>query len=382
VWSPDGKYIAAHHEPLAGNPSDEIWVYPLSPDVSTAGEPTKIVLPRETYHILAGWSPGGELGVFIDSEAHTAIYTVATSGGRAVQVTPERGAPYYPRWSPDGERIYFRWFFGESDRDRLRDWLAGHEATAHVPAGGGNPVEIPPVESERTLGLCIPGGGHKVSPDGKRIVISAAQEPWDPKEGLDLWTIPLDGGRPTRLTRDASGEGYPCWSPCGKWIAFVDRYAKSENEGFNVICIIPAEGGEDRQVSSETDGVDGGAIAFSPDGERIAFFSDGAIKTVSVEGGEPKVLVAEVTSGRHSQLAYSPDGLKIAHNAMGKIWITRLGGGEPEELQSGLAGATRFSDLSWSPDGERIAFVGTIGGESEFWLIESFLPQRLVTAGK
>jgi Tol biopolymer transport system component len=382
VWSPDGKYIAAHHEPLAGNPSDEIWVYPLSPDVSSAGEPTKIVLSGATYHILAGWSTGGELGVFLESETHTAIYTVAASGGRAVQVTPEGGGPYYPRWSPDGARIYFRWFFAENDRDRLRDWLSGHEATAYVPAGGGKPVEVPPVQSERPLGITIPGGGHSVSPDGKRIVVSAAQEPWNPKEGLDIWTIPLNGGHATRLTNDASGEGYPCWSPCGRWVAFVDRYTESEDRGYNVICITPAEGGEIRRVSSETDSVDGGAIAFSPDGVWIAFFSNGAIKAIPVEGGEPKVLVAEVKSGRHSQLAYSPDGSKIAHNATGRIWTTLLGGGEPEELQTGLPEGARLSDLSWSPDGEKIAFVGTFGGDSEFWLIEDFLPKVVAETAK
>jgi hypothetical protein len=73
VWSPDGRYIAVNDEPLAGNPSDEIWVYPLSPDVSGAGEPTKIVLPRLTYHILSGWTPDGELGVFIESGKRSAI---------------------------------------------------------------------------------------------------------------------------------------------------------------------------------------------------------------------------------------------------------------------------------------------------------------------
>ncbi len=373
MWSPDGKYIAAHHEPLGGNPSDEIWVYRLSPDASSAGAPTKIVLPRSSGHILAGWTPDDELGVFIESEAHNAIYTVPVSGGKAVQVTP--GGGYYPRWSPDGARIYLRWFFGKGDTGRVGDLLAGYETTAYVPATGGDVVEVP-MQSHRELGIVIPGGGLNVSPDGKSIVISAAQLPWDPQEGLDIWTIPVEGGPPTRLTSDRSYEAYPCWSPDGQRVAFKDWYAKSEDEGFDAIYMLPAAGGEIRQITSEADSVGGGAIAFSPDGERIAFFSGGAIKTIPVGGGQPEVLVAEIEYGRHSQLVWSPDGSKIAHDADGKIWITPLDGGAPEELRTGLPEGTWHGDFSWSRDGDKIAFVGDIGGEAEFWLISDFLPEQ------
>jgi len=370
VWSPDGRYIAVNDEPLAGNPSDEIWVYPLSPDMSSAGEPTKIVLPRSTYHILSGWTPGNELGVFIKSEGLSAVYTAPASGGKAVQVTPRGG--YYPRWSPDGERIYLMKFFGESDTGRLTDLLAGYETVAYIPATGGDVIPIP---AHRGLGLVIPGGGLNVSPDGKRIVVSAGKTGWAPQEGIDLWTIPVDSGRPTRLTSDSSPELYPCWSPDGRWVAFTVLHEISGDESYYAIYMIPAEGGEPRQVTSALDSVGGGAIAFSPDGERIAYFSGDAIKTIPVQGGRPEVQVPGVQSGRHSQLAWSPDGKKIAHSAEGKIWITRLDGGAPEELRTGLPEDASIGDFSWSPNGEKIAFVGSIDSYAEFWLISDFLPE-------
>ncbi len=371
VWSPDGKYIAAHHEPGGTNDSKEIWVFPLSPDASSAGEPEKIALPHSSWNMLAGWTPEGQLGVFLESEEYWAGYTVPASGGKAVQITPESIIPLYPRWSPDGERIYLRGVYKEEENVKIE--------TLYVPAAGGDPVEVP-VQSERRLMVRVPGGGHNVSPDGKKIVFSAFQMPYDPKGGADVWTIPLDGGLPVQLTNDGSFEGYPCWSPDGEWIAFVDHCATSEKDGLDAIYVVPAEGGEARQITSEADSVGGGAIAFSPDGERIAFFSDGSIKTIPVEGGEPEMLVAEVKSGRHSQIAYSPDGSKIAHNAGGKIWITSLGRGKPEELRTGLPENAKLSEFGWSPDGEKIAFIASIGGKVEFWLIENFLPES--TAGK
>ena len=355
VWSPDGNYIAVHHEPGGTNDSKEILVFPLSPDASSAGEPEKIALPGSSMNMLAGWTPDGELGVFIQSQRHHAMYTVPAQGGKAVQVTPEGLGCYYPRWSPDGERIFLRWVRrGESPPVRM----------GYVPADGGAITEIP--WPERPFVSCVPGGGHNVSPDGRRIVISASH---------DIWTIPLEGGLPTRLTSDDSHEEYPCWSPDGEWVAFVDRHAKSEDEGFNAIYIVPAEGGQIRQVTSESDSVGRGAIAFSPDGKRIAFFSDGSIKTKPIEGGQPEVLVGEVESGRHSQLAYSPDGSKIAHNAGGKIWITPLDRREPEELRSGLPENAELGEFGWSPDGSKIVFIASIGGEAEFWLIDNFLPE-------
>ena len=367
VWSPDGRFIAGHLEPGKSNRSDELIVYELSPDRSSAKEIKKIALPRASLRMLAGWTPEDELGVFIETEQQSAIYTVPFNGGKAVQVVPDGGWPYYPRWSPDGKRIYFRGFTEEKDE----------VIALFVPASGGDPIEVL-VESERKLVSIIPGGGLNISPDGKKIVMSAYQEPYNPEEGSDLWAIPLDGRPPSRLTNDASFEGYPCWSPDGRSIAFTDWLRESGDDEFREIFTIPAEGGEIRQISTERDSVSGGAIAYSPDGKRIAFFSGTSICTMPVDGGQSLVLVKDIKTGvyrRHSDLAYSPDGTKIAHSAEGKIWITTLPGGVPQELHTGLSSDAKHSGFSWSPDSKKIAFSSEIGGELEFWLISNFLPR-------
>lgn len=362
VWSPDRRFIAVQG-PLSGRGVLAVWVYPVSADISSAGEPTKITLPQRSVGTLAGWTPKGELGLFMESESHLALYTVPAAGGKAVQVTPE-GVVYYPRWSPDGRRVYFRW---------VRPDLVPSVRMAYVSATGGDVVEVP--WPERPLMSVVPGGGHNMSPNGKQIVVSGAELPVAPGHGGDVWTIPMDGGRPTRLTNDRSAERYPCWSPDGRWVAFTDWYERSANEGYQAMFLVPAGGGPVRQITSEADSVGDGAIAFAPDGQRIAYFSRGAIMTVPIEGGQPEVLVADVKSGRHSQLQWSPDGTRIAHNAGGRIWITRLGGGRPEPLSTGLPDVAELGDFGWSPDSEKIVFMASTGGDLEFWLISGFLPQ-------
>jgi Tol biopolymer transport system component len=363
VWSPDRRFIAVQGPP-GGRGVLEVWVYPVSADASSAGEPIKIALLRRSVGTLAGWTPDGRLGIFMVSESHLALYTVPAAGGKAVQVTPE-GVVYYPRFSPDGTRIYLRWVRPNQDPP---------VRMAYVAATGGDVVEVP--WPERPLMSVVPGGGHNISPDGKQIVVSAAELPVDPGHGGDVWTIPMDGGRPTRLTNDRSAERYPCWSPDGQWIAFKEWYERSADEGYTAIFLVPAGGGPVRQVTSEADSVGDGAIAFAPDGRRIAYFSRGAIMTVPTEGRRPEVLVADVRSGRHSQLQWSADGTRIAHNAGGGIWITRLGGGRPEQLRTGLPDGAELGDFGWSPDGEKIVFMASTGGDLEFWLISDFLPRE------
>jgi Tol biopolymer transport system component len=371
VWSADGRFIAVKGEGNYGR-IDGILVYPVSPDASSVGVPTEIVLPKRPIGRLAGWTPDNEIGVFMQTEYHSAIYTVPASGGRAMQVTPE-GYPYYPRWSPDGERIFLRWVRVEEGASGIR--------VAYVPAAGGDVVEVQ--WPEQPLVSVVPGGGHNVSPDGKHIVIAAAEPALTAEHGGDVWTVPVDGGPLKRLTNDESQERYPCWSPDGRTIAFIDASdEESEDAGFAAIFVVSAGGGEPRRLTSEADSVGIAGIAFSPDGERIAFFSGDAIKTVPVHGGQPEVLVADVRSGMHSHLEWSPDGSRIAHNVLelspagvsGKIWITPLDGGAPEELRTGLPQDARLSDFGWSPDGERIVFLADSGGDFEFWLISDFLP--------
>ena len=367
IWSPDGEYVAA------GGILDivtvkEIWIYKVPSDATSAGEPTKIILPGIIKGLLAGWTPENELGAFIRTPYRSAVYTVPSSGGKAVQVTPD-GVVYYPRWSPDGKRIYLRWV-SENEDNPIQ--------LVYVPASGGNISRVP--WSNSGIGLTrVPGGGWNISPDGRKVVmIARGVESEDSLNFDDLRVFSLDDGVSKQLTSDESHEKYqkyPCWSPDGKWIAFVEWQETSDDEGFNAIFRIPAEGGEPIMISSEDDNIGDGAIAVSPDGRSIAFFSEGKIKTIPVEGGETRDLVNDVQSGRHSNLVWSPDGSKIAYNAQSesKIWITNLTTGEKTALKTGLPEDFWVSEFDWSPDGEKITFMTTSGHEPEFYLISNFM---------
>jgi Tol biopolymer transport system component len=68
--------------------------------------------------------------------------------------------------------------------------------------------------------------------------------------------------------------------------------------------------------------------------------------------------------------------MQIAYSDAGKIWIASVDSGLPQQLHTGLPEGTRSGTFSWSPNGEKIAFVGSSGGDPEFWLISEFLPKE------
>jgi Tol biopolymer transport system component len=51
-------------------------------------------------------------------------------------------------------------------------------------------------------------------------------------------------------------------------------------------------------------------------------------------------------------------------------------GGVPVEVKTGLRGDARSLHIGWSPDGEKIVFNASQGGDWELWLISDFLPEE------
>jgi tricorn protease len=70
-------------------------------------------------------------------------------------------------------------------------------------------------------------------------------------------------------------------------------------------------------------------------------------------------------------VSWSPDGQKIAFVSKGKIWTVPAEGGEPAEVKADVD--AQVYELDWSPDGRKIAFSGESGMDIEFWFMENFL---------
>lgn len=356
-WSPDGRMLAFVRY-VAGPPfRAELCIVRVSEQGGPLGSPVQIALPLITRDSVAGWTPDGRIGLILETPYHEYVYTIPVSGGKATQVTPLDGLAGIPRWSPDGKRIFFRWQGG---------------GLGHVSADGGEVTAHPGMEAARKSGFftIYPGAGNSVSPDGKTVVFAAGTA----TDGPNLHVVPVEGGE---LRQIAKMGRYPCWSPDGRWIAYLGPDDVDKDRP--AIYKVSPDGREVLRISRPSDDVVQGGIDWSPDGRWIAYFlrtasgSQGNMRLVSTEGGASRQVCGISDVRAHSDVSWSPDGRQLAFVSRGKIWVVPASGGEPVEVKTDLDASA--GTLDWSPDGRKIALSGESGMENEFWVMENFLPQ-------
>ena len=128
----------------------------------------------------------------------------------------------------------------------------------------------------------------------------------------DLWTVPRDGGRATRLTSGVGLESAPVFSPDGGTIAFTGEY-----DGNTDVFTIPAAGGIPHRVTFHP-GADV-AVGWTPDGKRILFRSaresaSRYTQLFSVPAAGGIAVRLPLPTAYHGQM--SPDGSHIAYSPL------------------------------------------------------------------
>ena len=103
----------------------------------------------------------------------------------------------------------------------------------------------------------------------------------------------------------------------------------------------------------------------------IAYFGrDKALRVIPAAGGPSRVLASSLGRGpfRGNGISWSPDGQEIAFTAGGRIWKVSRGGGEPSEILIPLQGTP--GQIDWSPDGKRLVFEFDSPQKIELWLMQ------------
>ena len=174
-----------------------------------------------------------------------------------------------------------------------------------------------------------------LSPDGSQMVYASLGPSAEESGGAGIYVIDTDGGRPHLLQKAGrrqwyAGDGWfrtsledPTFSPDGTKIAYIDGM----HDWGNGLRVMDADGSNVRVLLDSngelSDGISipycEGALAWSPDGSRLAFCGPGGIWVIGVDGsGLRKV----IPNGENP--SWSPDGSRIAYQVRGRMSLGPL----------------------------------------------------------
>ncbi|MBE3124336.1 MAG: S9 family peptidase [Acidobacteria bacterium] len=337
----------------------------------------------------------------------TDLWMVSWDGAEEVRLTSSLDGESTPRWSPDGRYLAFLTSRGTEEEKKLgaQIWLLDRR--------GG--------EAQRLTEIKGGVAEYAWSPDGRRLVIvSSDQDPADEPEKMEgwkrktkppividryhfkqdragylkrldshLWLFDIAGRKAEPLTAGPYSDTSPVWSPDGARIAFVSERGPDPDRApdSNVFVVEARPGAEVKQLTTH-EGPDGGRLAWSPDGQWIAFllgdepkfsaYNLNRLAVVPSAGGVPKLLTETLDRAVSGPLLWSPDGKNLTFlvddDRVVYVGRVSVGGGPIEKM---TAGRRTVSNISLGPDAAITLLAGTATEVAEVNALENGRLRRL-----
>ena len=416
--SPDGNWIAytvtTPNLEQNKNKSD-LWL------VSADGRTRRQLTTHDAHDRNAVWSPDGKWLAFESSRSGSfQIWLISPDGGEAQQFTLISTEASQPLWSPDGKHIayvsdvfpeYSDKPFSESDPlnkaklDELENgkvkakiltsllyrhwdsWVDGKRKHIFVqPLDGGDPKDITPGNRDAvpTSSTFSSGTDFAFSPDGKEIAFTATpanvqEEAWTTNH--DILTVSVNGGSPKQITTNPAADGYPQYSPDGKYIAFRAQATPGFEADRWQLMLYERSTGKTKSLTETFDSSVESQI-WGP-GSRQLFFEaeekgNKPIYVVSTAGNDVRRVFDRATNG---SLNISSDGTWIAflhQSAVRPTEVYRVG-----VDGKGLKKITGENDEFFAtldiPAPESIWYEGDGGAKIQSWI---FKPAGMVQGKK
>jgi Tol biopolymer transport system component len=341
-WAPDGHEIVvstvAWSDVLGRAGQGELWAVDVS-----SGERRRVETPADA--VQPSWSPGGHRIAYwsVSADGQRDVWTVPArpgARGEAVAVTSDPAVDWNPVWASDGRHLYFA-----SDRGGTMNlWQVAVEEESGAVLGPPEPRTVP----ARWAGhVSVSADGRQLAYVSNEVRTTLMIARLDPRGGTAA-SVPIPVFRGSLQIRDLAV------SPDGGWVAFTTAGVRED------LFVVRADGTRFRQLTD--DAARDRGPAWSPDGQRVAFYSnregDYQAWTIRPDGSDLQ-RVSAIPEGVWYPI-FAPDGSQITTCADRGGWRVDL----EQAVEAGAAHRLprideehTFCPNSWSADGRSLAGV-------------------------
>ncbi len=342
--SPDGKWVFFSKSELGWGKNKRIMKHFMIP--ASGGEAWQYI--GEAGGSSFQFSPDGKYLSFKRTvDKNSQIFIMPLSGGEAFQLTRHQNSVDSYKWSEDARRIFFSAEEPRSKKEQ-KEYDLGDDAVFVFEGPNGREearwrnlwiFDLSSKEEKRLTDEKFIINEFDVSPDGKRVVFTAAPLEDDNYFHLsELYLLDLNDPKPVRLTKNKAPEGNVHWAPDGRTFVYHSPSDRDFDLTHGFLWLMNPDTGEKRKFKEPSQGGIYG-LSWMPDGKSLLFSetrrTDLNLYRLDIATGK----ITEVTKvkGTLRALAFSKDRTRMVYSFSDfdtppDLYVTSVGNLKPIRL--------------------------------------------------